>query len=67
MNSVKIAYIICSLISDLAFLALAVLAPICLTPGYYWWTAGAVCLFFASGVGFTERVNSWGDLGKTGN
>ena len=63
MNSVKIAYIICDLISGLAMLGVALLAPIYLTPGYYWWTAFMIFMLIAQSYGFSKRLNSWGDFG----
>ena len=63
MNSVKVAYIICTTILELSLLALAVAAPIWLTPGYYWWSAFALLMIGGVTVGFTERMNSWGDCG----
>ena len=64
MNSVKIVYIISSLISESLFLALAVFSPIYITPGYYWWTVFGIIIFFTCGLGFSLRLNSWNDFGK---
>jgi len=63
MNSVKIAYIVCSTVFELAFLFLAVVAPMWITPGLYWWTAAAVFLMACTSKGFTDRLNSWKSFG----
>jgi len=63
MNSVKIAYIIVSLIGDIFYLSAAVITPILVTPGYYWWTAFFLILAMATSCGLTKRLNSWGDFG----
>ena len=64
MNSVKITYIICSLLGDIMMLGLAVAAPIYLTPGYYWWTAFGVLMILFGSHGFSRRLDSWGDFGN---
>lgn len=64
MNSVKITYLICDLISSLAILAVAVIAPIWVTPGYYWWTLGCVIFEFMRARGFTSRLNGWAEMGN---
>lgn len=63
MTALKITYIICSLVSDLALLAGAILTPIYATPGYYWWSALLIIFMIASSVGFTERLNGWKEIG----
>ena len=64
MNSVKITYIICVTIMELTFFILAMLAPIYVTPGVYWWTAGCIFMVAACGHRFTQRANSWRDFGE---
>lgn len=64
MNSLKITYMILATIIEIVFLALAVAAPIWITPDYYWWTAFSIFMLFASSYGATERMNSWKDIGE---
>jgi hypothetical protein len=64
MNAVKCTYIIRSFIFELAMLALAVAAPIWLTPGKYWWTLFAIIASVGQSRAFSDRLNSWKDMGK---
>jgi hypothetical protein len=64
MNSLKIAYMVLSTITELVFIALAVAAPIWITPGYYWWTAFGIFMCLACSNGFTKRLNSWKEMGE---
>jgi len=64
MNSLKITYMVLSTITELAYVALAVAAPILITPGYYWWTAFGILMCFGCSHGFTKRLNSWKDMGE---
>ena len=64
MNSLKITYMILTTISMFLFLAVAIVAPILITPGYYWWTAFCIFMIFASSHGFTSRLNTWDAMGK---
>ena len=65
MEMVRCCYIICSMIEGLILLALAVAAPIWITPGYYWWSVIAFMLMTASSDACVRRMNSWGWLGDT--
>lgn len=62
MNSVKVTYIICQTICYLVLLALAVAAPVWITPGYYYWTLFGIFLMIAESYGFENRLDSWNDL-----
>jgi len=64
MNSLKIAYILIMTLTELAFLALAVAAPVWITPDYYWWTVFGILMMFMSSHAFSQRLNSWGDIGE---
>lgn len=55
----KVVYIVCSTISELAWLSLAVVAPKWITPGYYWWTAFALLLMILNSIAFTKRLDNW--------
>jgi hypothetical protein len=55
----KIAYIFAVLILELVLLALAVFAPIYITPGYYWWTVFAIIVLTSSGASATRQLDSW--------
>lgn len=57
---VRVAYIVCSTITEVMLLGLAVAAPVWITPGWYWWTVFAVLLMLCRSLAFTERLNSWG-------
>ena len=64
MTAVRITYMLCDLVFCLVVLALAVAAPIWITPGYYWWTGFAIFMIVGQGHAFTKRLNSWGWLGE---
>ena len=64
MSSVKISYIVCTMLTEAMFFVAALLAPIYLTPGWYWWTAACIFLMLATGRGFTKRVNCWDGFGN---
>ncbi len=64
MNALKISYMVLSAICQLSFVALAVAAPIWITPGYYWWTAFGILMMFSASIGFTKRLNSWEQMGE---
>lgn len=64
MTAVRITYLIVDLVLYVVFLALAVAAPIWITPGQYWWTAFSIFLLFSQGCAFTKRLNSWGCMGE---
>jgi hypothetical protein len=41
----------------------ALLAPVFITPGYYWWSILLVCLALADGVAYGKRMDKWeGDI-----
>jgi len=63
MNSLKIAYLALQTICELFFFTAAVVIPVWVTPGHYWWTAMFLILAIAASFGATKRVNSWGDMG----
>lgn len=59
MNAVKATYIVTMAIGQMAMLAGAMLAPVYLTPGNYWWTV--LLLFFVCMDGFVlgKRMDLW--------
>lgn len=59
MNSLKITYMVCDLIITIVLLALAVAAPIWITPGYYWWTAFAIVCLMSEGEAYSKRLDRW--------
>lgn len=64
MTAVRITYLLTDLVLSLALLALAVAAPVWITPGYYWWTSLAIFMMFCQSYAFTKRLNSWGCMGE---
>lgn len=64
MNIVKITYLILSTITSFLFLAVAIAAPIIITPGYYYWTVFCVFMIFACSHGMSVRLNSWEGMGN---
>ena len=64
MTAVRITYLLCDLATFLVLLALAVAAPIWITPGYYWWTGFSIFLMFSQSHAFTNRLDSWDGMGK---
>ena len=63
MRSVRIAYIVCSMLFSLGLLILAILTPVIVTPGYYWWSALCLLLMATQSHAFSRRLNSWGCAG----
>lgn len=59
MNSVKVAYIWASCVGQMCVLAAAVLIPIYLTPGSYWWTAFFLLTALTDGYALAKRMNLW--------
>lgn len=59
MNAVKVAYIITSCVGQLFVLAAAVLIPVYVTPGVYWWTAFFVLTALTDGYELAKRMNLW--------
>ena len=55
----KAAYIAFITISDIFLLLFAALAPVYITPGYYWWTALALLFIVSNSVAFTKRMDKW--------
>ena len=52
-------YIICSTVLDIFLLLGAVLIPIYITPGYYYWTAILIFMFLSAGNSFSKRIDKW--------
>ena len=65
MNSVKIAYLICAMITQFGIVAGMLFIPIYVTPDNYFWSGAFAGLFFMHARGFNERLNSWKEFGKT--
>ena len=63
MNSVKITYMILITIMELSLFTTALLAPIYLTPGWYFWSVFSLVLMLLCSYGASERMNSWADFG----
>lgn len=59
MNSLKITYTICTLVFELAMIALAVFAPVYVTPDYYWWTALGISFCLMQSMSFSKRMDFW--------
>ena len=64
MTSLRITYLILTVVIDIFYVGLAVAAPIWITPGYYWWTAFGLIMLIGVSMSFTARVNSWVILGQ---
>lgn len=41
------------------YLIMAVITPIYLTPGFYYWTAGFIILFVLTAGRISDRINEW--------
>ena len=59
MNTVKVAYIVMLVTGQLLMLGGAMLAPVYLTPGNYWWTGLLLFFVFMDGVVFGKRMDLW--------
>ena len=62
---IKITYIICYTICQIILLIGAVLIPVYITPGYYWWTIFLLLVMVCDSINFTKRLNSWEGMGST--
>lgn len=51
-------------IFQLILLAGAVLIPIYLTPGYYWWTAFFLMLLVATSANVSKRIDEWNEIDR---
>ena len=58
-NSVRSTYVICSNVSQLAMLAGAILIPVYVMPGNYWWTGVLSVLVVVDGIGLGKRMDLW--------
>lgn len=63
-NVVKSTYLVCNTVGQISLLAGAVVIPVWVTPGLYWWTGLFLLMFAASDLGSSNRMDSWGDFGK---
>ncbi|RLA05142.1 MAG: hypothetical protein DRQ47_01895 [Gammaproteobacteria bacterium] len=52
-------YLILTFLTQIIFLAGAILIPVYITPGYYYWTALLLLMFFMSGYALSQRLNKW--------
>jgi len=59
MNDLKIAYVVCSLIQSIVLVVLAIVIPIWLTPGYYWWSSILLFLIIVGSHGLGKRMDLW--------
>ena len=66
VHGVRAIYIICDLIGSFVLLGLAIVTPIYVTPGYYWWTVFCLLCLMSESISFANRLNTWGDMGKAG-
>ena len=57
-------YLTYAFIFELILLAGAVLTPIYLTPGYYWWTAFFLMLFVATSESVGKRIDEWNEIDR---
>lgn len=62
--NLKQTYLILETILTIFLIIMAVITPIYFTVGLYYWSAFLIFLMIANIMGTTDRVNSWGDLGK---
>ena len=56
-NIMKITYIICVFLTNIFYLLMAVLTPIYLTPGWYYWTAAFIFFGVSLGINAGKRFN----------
>ena len=61
--ALKITYVICYFIFQLVLLIGAVLIPVYITPGYYWWTAYFIIGSLINAHYFGERMDKWSEDG----
>lgn len=61
MNALRCTWIVCSTVSALLFLALAVIAPVWITPDNYTWTVIGLGLFVCESVGLEKRIRDWAE------
>lgn len=59
MGSVRITYMVCHTVFVCLMIVLAMLAPLYITPGYYWWSILLVVFALADGVVYGKRVDKW--------
>lgn len=64
MNSVKITYMILITVMELFLFTTALLAPIYLTPGWYFWSVFSIVLMLLCSYGASTRMDSWGTMGS---
>lgn len=53
----KITYLIALFLEQMILLSGAVLIPIYITPGYYWWSAFALIVYFVTANAANSRLN----------
>ena len=58
-DNVKIVYIISVLMFEVLLLSAAVLVPIYITIGWYYWSVFFIFIMFLTGTGFHDRLNRW--------
>lgn len=59
MNSVKITIIIAVMLSEMFYLTMALVAPLHITPGWYFWSAFFIALTVFQAFTFGSRLDSW--------
>ena len=57
----KAAYVIMTYLEGFICIIGAIFIPIYITPGYYWWTAFLILLYFALGNSLGDRIDKWED------
>ena len=55
----RITYLILVFLTQVILMVVVVLAPIYITPGWYYWSVGFGIVFFASSYALGQRINEW--------
>mgnify|MGYP000016904759 CR=1 FL=1 len=64
MIYIRVTYMILNAVLILSFLFAAIVTPVWITPGYYFWTAFCIFLMMAASYSFSRRFDQWGREGR---
>jgi len=57
-------YLILVFLTQMIFIAIIILSPIYITPGFYWWSILFFILLLASGSKASDRINEWNHMDR---